>query len=161
MSEVFSDILILLIVTNGAPIVVARLFQSHGALPVDLGRQLPDGRQLFGSAKTWRGVAAAVSASCIASIVLGYGFWFGLVFGALVMVGDLASSFVKRRRGLRPSARYIGLDQLPEAFFPSIYAVLALDFPWWWAVPLALTFMLLEVLVSWPLFWLKIRTHPY
>ena len=53
------DILVLLVVVNGAPIIAARLFGSRYDAPVDLGARLPDGRPLFGSSKTWRGLAAA------------------------------------------------------------------------------------------------------
>jgi CDP-2,3-bis-(O-geranylgeranyl)-sn-glycerol synthase len=34
------------------------------------------------------------------------------------MVGDLISSFIKRRLGFAPSSRVTGLDQIPESLFP-------------------------------------------
>ena len=140
---------------------MARISQAHGAQALDLGRKLHDGRPIFGSSKTWRGLAAALVTSCILSMVFGYGIWFGLVFGVLVMSGDLLSSFIKRRTGLKPSDQCMGLDQLPESFIPSVYAVWHLGAGWWWAVLLALAFMLLEILISRPLFWLHIRKRPY
>ena len=161
MLETFIKLLVMLLATNGAPILMARIFQSRGAQPLDLGRQLLDGRPVFGSSKTWRGLAAALITSCILSMIFGYGIWFGLVFGILVIVGDLTSSFIKRRTGLKPSDQCTGLDQLPESFIPSVYAVWHLGAGWWWAVLLSLAFMLLEILISKPLFWLNIRKRPY
>jgi len=161
MLETFVKLLLMLLATNGAPILMARIFRSHGAQPLDRGRQLHDGRPVFGASKTWRGLAAALITSCLLSILFGYGIWFGLVFGILVIVGDLISSFIKRRTGLKPSDQCMGLDQLPESFIPSVYAVWHLGAGWWWAVLLALAFMLLEILISKPLFWLNIRKRPY
>ena len=36
----------------------------------------------------------------------------------MAMAGDLFSSFVKRRLGLPPSSRALGLDQIPESLLP-------------------------------------------
>jgi len=161
MLETFIKLLVMLLATNGAPVLVARVFQSHGAQPLDLDRQLHDGRPIFGSSKTWRGLAAALVTSSVLSMLFGYDTWFGLLFGVLVMTGDLISSFIKRRMGLAPSDQCMGLDQLPEAFIPSVYAVSVMGADWWWAVLLALAFTLLEILISRPLFWLNIRKRPY
>ena len=105
-------------------------------------------------------VIAALYA-CLLSMLLGYSPLFGLTFGALAMAGDLVSSFVKRRRGLEPSDQSLGWDQLPESLLPSLYAVAVLDLPWWYAVSLPIAFMLVEILISKPLFRLHIRKRPY
>ena len=161
MLETFIKLLVMLLATNGAPILAARIFHSHRAQPLDSGRQLDDGQAIFGSSKTWRGLVAALITCCVLSMIFGYGICFGLVFGVLVMTGDLISSFIKRRIGLESSDQCMGLDQLPESFIPSVYAVGVLGVDWWWAVLLTLAFILLEILISKPLFWLKIRKRPY
>ena len=161
MTDVLLQILVLLVATNGAPVITARVCRSRGALPLDLGRQCADGHPLFGASKTWRGLASAILTSILVAGIFGYGIGFGLAFGALVMAGDLCSSFIKRRLGLAPSAQCLGLDQLPESLLPSIYAVVSLNIAWWWAPALALAFMLIEIVVSKPLFWLNIRKRPY
>jgi CDP-2,3-bis-(O-geranylgeranyl)-sn-glycerol synthase len=161
MFEVAIKILIMLLASNAAPILVAWLFRSAGELPLDLGRRLADGRPLFGSSKTWRGLVASLVVACVLSAALGFDYHFGLVFGALVMTGDLFSSFVKRRRGLAPGDQSLGLDQLPESIAPTLYAVAVTGIQWWWAILLPLAFMLLELAVSRPLYWLKIRKRPY
>lgn len=161
MLEIFFQILFLLLATNGMPVLVARIFQSHGDVPVDFGRRLRDGHPVFGSSKTWRGLISAIATSCILSIMFGYGSLFGLVFGLLVMTGDLCSSFVKRRRGLAPGTRTVGWDQVPESLIASIYAAAVLGVTWWWAVVWMLTFALVQMLLSRPLYWLRIRKNPY
>jgi hypothetical protein len=161
MFETFIKLLVMLLATNGAPVLAARIFQSRGAQPLDLGRKMQDGRPLFGPSKTRRGLAAALVMSCVLSLLFGYSIWFGFVFGSLVMAGDLISSFIKRRMGLKASDQCLGLDQLPESFIPSAYAVWHLGVDWWWAVLVALAFMLLEILISRPLYWLNIRNRPY
>jgi CDP-diglyceride synthetase len=161
MPETFFQILVMLLASNGAPVLVARVCRSRGDLPVDLGRTLRDGHPVFGASKTWRGLISAVFTACMLAILFGYGSLFGLVFGILVMTGDLCSSFVKRRRGLRPGDRSIGWDQLPESLIPSAYATSALGVAWWWAILWMLTFTLVQMLLSRPLYWLRIRKKPH
>jgi len=38
----------------------------------------------------------------------------------MAMLGDLFSSFLKRRMGLAPSCQAIGLDQIPESLLPML-----------------------------------------
>lgn len=161
MLESFLQILVILLAANGAPVLAALLFRSHGNLAIDLGRQLADGHPLFGSSKTWRGVAAALLASCALSLFFGYGLSFGLILGLLVMAGDLLSSFVKRRRGLAPSDRCTGWDQIPESLLPSIYAAAFLGLAWWWALIWSLTFTFTQMLLSRLMYWLHLRKRPY
>ena len=129
--------------------------------PIDFGYQLPDVRPLFGMSKTWRGLAAALACCALLAPLLGYSMSFGVFFACLSMTGDLFSSFVKRRIGLAPSDQCLGLDQLPESLLPCAYAVAYTALPWWWAILLPLLFMVLELLVSRPLYRLKIRQRPY
>ena len=153
--------LLLLLAANGAPVIGQFLLGSRGALPLDCGRTLRDGRPLFGASKTWRGLLLGITACGALSLLLDYSCGFGLVFGSLSMAGDLISSFIKRRMGLASGARSTALDQLPEALLPSGYAVLSLQLDGWWTLVLALAFMLGQMVISLPLYWLHIRKHPY
>lgn len=137
------NLLLLLLAANGAPILVAKLLGTRANLAVDFGASAFDGRPLLGHSKTWRGVAAALASAALLSALFGYGTGFGLVFGSLVVLGDLVTSFAKRRRGLPPSGRSIGWDHLLESLLPSLYAVQALGYPWWWSLPVCLVFILI------------------
>ena len=161
MIRTFIEILAMLVAVNGAPVLVAYFLGARANRPVDGGWRLTDGRPLLGDSKTWPGFVAAICTSCVLALLLGYGLKFGLVFGVLVMAGDLASSFIKRRMGLASSDPSRGLDQLPESFLPSLYATYHLDIAWWWSLVWAAAFMLVEIIISLPLFLLHIRKRPY
>ncbi|MFO8142413.1 MAG: CDP-archaeol synthase, partial [Marinobacter sp.] len=91
----------------------------------------------------------------------GLGWAFGAVFGLLALLGDLLSSFLKRRMGLGASARALWLDQLPEALLPMLLAWLWLPLPLWQAVAVAVLFALSNMLVSPLLYRLGIRKQPH
>lgn len=112
------QLLSLLMVANGAPVVAKRLLGALGARPVDGGACFYDGRPVFGAAKTWRGVLFAIVATTLLAPALGLPAASGAAIGAGAMAGDLFSSFVKRRLGRAVSSRALGLDQIPEALAP-------------------------------------------
>jgi len=155
------ELLVILVAVNGAPILAARLLGTSWDAPVDGGRRCPDGRPVFGAAKTWRGLLAGLLAGVLAAALLDYGPGAGFALAALSLAGDLLSSFVKRRMGLEPSARSPGLDQLPESLLPTAYAVCALDLAWWWLLLLPALFTLVDRGLSGPLYRLQIRKRPY
>ena len=101
---VFIELLILLVVANGAPVLLRYLRGAHG-LPLDGGLTLGDGQHILGASKTWAGLLVALISTAAVSALLGMGWLFGLLFGAVAMVGALLSSFIKRRLGFDPSAR--------------------------------------------------------
>lgn len=109
--------LLLVVTANSAAWAAARIF-GHWAAPLDFGRTLRDGTRLLGTHKTWRGLIAAAVACGVAAHFLRLGFVLGAAFGTLALLGDAASSFIKRRLRLPPGAEVPGLDQLPEAILP-------------------------------------------
>lgn len=160
MPEVF-ELVLLLVVVNGAPVVARRVLGERLAQPVDGGLRLPDGRRLFGASKTWRGLVAGMLAGAVAAPLLGYTIETGLAFGLLAMLGDLASSFAKRRLGLAPSSQALGLDQIPESALPLWFTREAIGLSpdqIWTVVAL---FILAELFISRVLFIAGIRKRPY
>jgi CDP-2,3-bis-(O-geranylgeranyl)-sn-glycerol synthase len=111
-------ILLLLCIVNGAPILLRKLLDGRFAWALDGGRRLADGRPVFGPSKTWRGISGALLAGALAGRALGLGWGVGLQAGAFAMLGDLFSSFCKRRVGIPSSGMALGLDQVPESLFP-------------------------------------------
>ncbi len=108
----------MVVCANAAPVLAALLCGSTLSRPIDGGRRWRDGHRLLGGSKTWRGVVASLAATAAVSA-----WWLGepltgLVVAVLAMAGDLGSSFLKRRRGLRSGADVPGLDQLPESVLP-------------------------------------------
>ena len=112
--------LALLIAANSTPVIVSRIMGARFAAPLDAHVVLRDGRPLFGSHKTWRGLLAGTIASSLVSAWLDGGLLIGAAFGALSLAGDLNSSFIKRRLGRKSGAWSPLLDQVPEALLPML-----------------------------------------
>ncbi|WP_303291099.1 CDP-archaeol synthase [Marinobacter sp. SS5-14b] len=155
------ELFVMLVLANGAPVVAARLFNHHADWPIDGGRLCRDGRALLGASKTWRGLVVGTLACLIFAAWVGLGAGFGALFGLLALLGDLFSSFVKRRRGMSSSARAVWLDQLPESVAPMLMAWLWLPVPLWEAMAIALLFALSNMLFSPLLYRLGIRRQPH
>ncbi|MDX1587515.1 MAG: CDP-archaeol synthase [Oleiphilaceae bacterium] len=158
---IFVELLLLLIVANASPVVVRLLMGNWLARPLDNGLRLVDGQPLFGRKKTWRGVLAAVVSTALVGQWLELGLVFGAMFGLLAMVGDLISSFIKRRLRMKESERFRGLDQLPEAVLPLLLAFPVYNFGWGSLVAVALIFTVLTLAVSPLLYRLGLRRRPH
>ncbi len=111
-------ILALLWAINLTPPLLSLLLKEHGQTPVDLGRRLKDGQPLFGPHKTIRGLLGGILAGGMIAKLMGFPLAIGLGCGALSMIGDLASSLIKRRLGQPSGSVVAGLDQLPEGAVP-------------------------------------------
>jgi CDP-2,3-bis-(O-geranylgeranyl)-sn-glycerol synthase len=112
------QLLILLLVANGAAVAAKKLLGETLARPLDGGALLVDGRPVFGPTKTIRGVVVSVLATVICAALMGLGWRVGVLIAIFAMAGDLFSSFVKRRLNLASSSMAIGLDHIPESLFP-------------------------------------------
>jgi CDP-2,3-bis-(O-geranylgeranyl)-sn-glycerol synthase len=154
-------LLFLLMVANGAPVLMKKALGGRGAWPVDGGALWRDGRPVLGPSKTWRGLAAAVALSGGGALIVGWPVWLGAVFGGCAMLGDLFSSFLKRRLGLPSSAMALGLDQVPESLLPLLAVRGELGLGWGYVLWLALLFLVLELAFSRVLFALHVRDRPY
>jgi len=159
MSLIWS--LSLLVLANGAPVIARCLLGDRWATPVDAGLYLDDGQPLFGHAKTWRGLIAAVLVCAPVGALQGMGLFNGALFGLLAMLGDLLASFTKRRLGIPTSGRAWFLDQTPEALLPLAVLREPLGLDWLDVLIVATGFTLFEWLVSPWLYRLRIRRRPY
>ena len=119
MSSGFVNLLLLIIVANGAPVLFRFFLHQWLDAPIDSGAVLPDGRRLFGGSKTWRGVAGALLATAATAALLGYSALTGMLVAVFAILGDLTSSFIKRRLGMKPSCMVPLLDQVPESLLPA------------------------------------------
>ncbi|GAA3571210.1 hypothetical protein GCM10022265_20690 [Marinobacter xestospongiae] len=152
---------VLLVLANGLPVVAHWLLGRRWRWPVDGGRCWRDGRRVLGDSKTWRGLVAGCLGAGLYGAFWGLGLGFSLTFGALALVGDLISSFIKRRLGLASSARALGLDQVPEALLPLLLAMAWLGIAGLEVLVLVAAFVAANVLCSPWLYRLGIRRHPH
>src|SRR4051812_21484046 len=115
---VVSQVLALVAVANGVPVIAKWLLGGQFAWPIDGGYVLGDGQRLLGKSKTVCGILLSVSCTALAGPFVGLDLMAGILVAAAAMVGDLLSSFTKRRLRLAPSSMAPGIDQVPESLLP-------------------------------------------
>jgi CDP-archaeol synthase len=155
------QVLALLTLANGTPVVAKRLFGDRFAYPLDGKLLFFDGRPLFGPSKTIRGILFALVATALAAPLVGLDPTIGLIVAVTAMAGDLLSSFMKRRLALAPSSRATGIDQIPESLFPLLACRSALLLSAVDILAGVLIFLFGEILLSRVLFRLSLRDRPY
>lgn len=154
-------LLLLIIIANGAPILIRWLLNNSFSLAVDFGQKLPDNRRLFGSSKTWRGIFAALVATTIAAWLLGHSPETGLQIAFYAIIGDLGSSFIKRRLSMKPSSMAPLLDQVPESLLPAYMLKQEFNLDISSLTLLILIFIIIELLLSHMLYRYGVRKQPY
>jgi CDP-diglyceride synthetase len=152
---------ILLLIANGAPLLANNLLPNKWNRPVDNGFKLTDGRPLFGKTKTWRGLFAAVSITMSAAVLMDIKPIVGALFGGLAMVGDLLSSFIKRRLGHEESVQARGFDTIPESLLPVYVLKKSFELSFTDITLIVVLFFLAEEWLSPLLYKLHIRKRPY
>lgn len=155
------NLILLLLTANGAPIVFRWLAGKRFAWPLDGGLVLTDGQPLFGSSKTLPGLIAALLCTTLLAWLIGWELWLGLFFAVIAMLGDLFASFIKRRLAIPASGMAPGLDQIPESLFPLLAVRSILDLNWLQISLVVVVFIILDYLLSFILYRLHIRQHPY
>ena len=161
MPSGFVHLLLLIIVANGAPVLLRFFLRDRLDTPIDFGAELPDGRRLFGGSKTWRGVAGALLATVAIAVLLGYSAWIGGTVAVFAILGDLISSFIKRRLGMRPSSMAPLLDQAPESLLPALVSMHDFALDDIHVIALVVVFVVVELLLSLLLYRLGVRSRPY
>lgn len=156
-----SELLLLLITANGAPILLNKALGTRLDRPLDGGLILGDGRRFLGSSDTIRGLAGAVLSAAAVAALLGHGARTGAAIGFFSMVGDAFSSFVKRRLGLQPGDKATGLDQIPESLLPLLVVAGRYGLGWWDVALLVSAFSLFSMAASRLLFGLHLRSRPH
>lgn len=151
----------LLLVANGSPILAKRLLGDRFSFAIDGGQLAPDGKPWLGSSKTFRGILASISMCAAIAPILGLPVYAGAIFAAYAMLGDLITSFIKRRMGLEPSSQLFGVDQALEAFIPLVACSGHLQLDWQAIILLTLSFWIAGIVLSRILFMVGIRKHPY
>ena|SRR5579864_8397152 len=154
-------ILVLLALANGTPIAAKKILGARFSFPLDAGKNLWDGRPLFGPSKTVRGILVSIIITTACAPLIRLDITVGAIAAVAAMAGDLFSSFVKRRLNYPPSSQAIGLDQIPESLFPMLACRDALSLT---IVDIALgvvIFFVGELVLSYLLHRLHLRETPY
>ena len=155
------QLLALLMLANGTPIVAKKIFGLRFAHPLDGGIIFFDRRPLFGHSKTIRGITASILITTASAPLIGLDLTIGAIVAGAAMAGDLFSSFVKRRLNFPPSSQALGLDQVPESLFPMLACrdALLLTIP---DIALGVgVFFIGELILSRLLYKVHLRDKPY
>jgi CDP-diglyceride synthetase len=155
------QLLVLVVVANGPPILANKFLGDALGRPLDGGAVFRDGRPIFGPSKTIRGIVLSLLATPLAAMLLGLGWKVGALVAIGAMAGDLLSSFAKRRLGLPSSSMAIGLDQIPESLFPLMACRLLLPVSLLDIVAGVTIFVAGALVLSRILFRLGFRDQPY
>lgn len=120
MLETFKILLFLLWV-NGLPPLLAILLRERFNTPVDGGRLWKDRQPIFGNNKTIRGVMASTLGGALLFPLISLPWWIAGMVAFSAMLGDLLSSFIKRRSNRLAGQSVFFLDQFFEAFLPLFF----------------------------------------
>ena len=153
-------LVVLLTVANGIPAVAWRVFGEYFNRPLDGGVAFFDRQPIFGHSKTIRGIILSLVAATASAPLLGLDWVSGLFVGGVAMLGDLVSSFLKRRLNMPPSSRATVIDQIPECLLPTPGSF----YPWRGALDvifIVIIFFLGHITLSQLFFKWKIRNRPY
>lgn len=159
--EILLKLLLLIVIANGAPILAKKIFNKRFAHPIDFGIEFLDHRPFLGPTKTYRGLLAAILATSIGALALGLPIYVGGLIALFAMLGDLISSFTKRRLGIASSDMALGIDQVPESLLPLIVVHSKYQLDGTDIILAVVAFFAIELLLSRVLYTLKIRDRPY
>lgn len=156
-----AQLLLLLTLANGVPVIAKRVLGNVLEHPLDGGITLADSQPLFGRSKTIRGVVLSLIVTIFGAPWIGLDRSVGLLVSAAAMIGDLMSSFTKRRMKLAPGSMTLGLDQIPESLLPAIACRWVLHLTVLDIILVTALFFVGELVASRALYTLKIRDRPY
>lgn len=156
-----AHLLFLLIVANGAPVLAHAVLKHVGNYPLDGGLILADGQPLLGPSKTVRGVVLSLLVTTVTAVVFALPWYVGSVIAVGAMLGDLISSFTKRRLRMPSSSQAFGLDQIPESLLPLLLLKPWIDIATADIAILVAAFLILELVLSRVLYRLRLRERPY
>ncbi len=161
MPMMYLQLLLLILVANGAPVLGHVVLRNHWAYPLDFALRFFDGRPFLGPSKTIRGVVLSLLITVLCALLIGLSPQTGLVVSGAAMFGDCLASFTKRRLGIKPESQAFGLDQVPESLFPllALQSIYHLEF--WGILITVIAFVILELVLSRLLFYWHLRKHPY
>lgn len=139
---------LLLLIANAAPLLAGHWLPAKYLTAIDRGYHCADANPLLGPSKTWQGLAAALLFSAATAWLLQFSILAALLLALLAMVGDLLSSFIKRRLNYRSGLNVPGLDQLPESLLPMLGMYLLLPLSLLQTILPVLIFILLHIIAT-------------
>ena len=162
-------------IANMMPVFVRKI--NFLNCPVDFNKKWFDGKPIFGSHKTYRGfffgIFAAIFAVYIQNLLYKSSLFFqeisffnyneqsfiiiGFLIGFGVLFGDLAKSFFKRRRNIKPGESWFPWDQIDLVIGGLIFVSLIKVPSWQMIIFLLIITPLFHIFFNHIGFWIGIR----
>lgn len=146
--ENITSLLILLITANSTPVLMMLFFRSHFSTPLDINKSFLDGKPVFGHTKTFRGILSSLLFTSLMALAIGIPATLGAVVSIFAMLGDLLSSFIKRRFDIPTSRSAPLLDQLPESSLPLLVVKSHFDLIWEEVAIILIVFFIIDLILS-------------
>ena len=158
---IYLQLLFLILVANGAPVMGHVVLRNHWAYPLDFGWRFFDGCPILGRSKTLRGVVLSIIITVFCGPLIGLSARTWLVVSVAAMFGDCLTSFTKRRLGRKSESQVIGLDQVPESLFPLLAIRSTYHLEFLVILIMVIIFVILQLVLSRLVFYIHLRKHPY
>jgi len=153
--------LLLILIANGSPVLASYFFSHRSSKPIDFGLMLKDKQYLFGKTKTWRGLVSSLVLTSLIAMLLGYDLMTGFIVSSLSMLGDLFSSFLKRRLQKVESSQVVLLDQIPESLLPCLWLLKMNYIDLTQVMVIVSSFIIIDIVLSSILYKFGVRKKPY
>ena len=141
-------LLIILFVANSTPLLLSAFSPAAAGTRMDNGRKLLDGYPLLGKNKSLGGFLSGVTAGGLIGYLIGMQLAMSLLIALVSMLGDLFTSFIKRRLSLGAGETVYLFDHLFEGLFPLLLCKWAYGLSWPLLLTLLLSFIVLGHLGS-------------
>jgi CDP-2,3-bis-(O-geranylgeranyl)-sn-glycerol synthase len=139
---------------NASPVLLG------GGGPLDGGAKWIDGKPILGSHKTIKGTIIGILAGVTVGVLQGN--FVGGVFQAIgAILGDLASSFYKRRIDLKPGESFPPADQLDFIFFAVLLSFPVQNTELYRIIIIILLTIPLHYLANFIAYILKLKENPW
>src|SRR6202171_2346585 len=96
------QLLVLMTLANGTPIVAKKIFGPRFSFPLDAGTIFFDGRPLFGPSKTIRGIFISVLITTASAPLIGLDLTIGAIVAGAAMAGWFVFPFLERPAKIPP-----------------------------------------------------------
>jgi CDP-2,3-bis-(O-geranylgeranyl)-sn-glycerol synthase len=144
---------------NAAPVL------GGGGKPMDFGKNLSDGKRIFGAHKTFRGFFAGLAIGTAVGIMDCVAFGFPWLFAFLTplgaLLGDLAGAFLKRRLNIAPGGLLPVVDQIDFVVGALVFALPVLTVSWQLAVAVLLITPPIHLFTNFLAYKLKLKKNPW
>jgi CDP-2,3-bis-(O-geranylgeranyl)-sn-glycerol synthase len=138
---------------------------AGGGTKMDFGRNLPDGKRIFGNNKTFRGFFFGLAIGMLVGLVEAVIFGFPILFLVLTplgaLLGDLTGAFIKRRLGIKPGGLLPIVDQIDFVVGALIFAIPLAIVSWELAITVLLITPPIHLFTNCLAYKLKLKKHPW